>query len=132
MNTLMKKLKLSSSILLTTTFLAVSSGVQEVKAQSTGENAWGKGIDLAWYCDQVYPDQTNSETTAVLISNDITGWKCRVTLYGYYSTDHGIDIGDACLRIYGTYTHGYGNFWDPYSWFCGNPKRDDYQYIRWG
>jgi hypothetical protein len=129
MNNLMKKLKILP-ILVSTTLLAVSANVPEVKAQSTSENAWGKSIDLGWYCTQKYP-QPGATVSAVLVNNNVTGWKCRVT-YGYLSADYGIDISDACQAIYGTHTHGYGRFTQPYSWFCDTPKRNDYEYIRWG
>ncbi|HAG80102.1 MAG TPA: hypothetical protein DCL61_02800 [Cyanobacteria bacterium UBA12227] len=126
MKTLMNSLKLSS-ILLTTTLLAVSSGVQEVKAQAAADNAWGRGIDFGVYCPKKYPT-----STAVLVNNNVTGWKCRIT-NSYRSTDYGIDVGDACLKAYGYYKpHGYGNFNNPYSWFCGQPKTgSNPQYVRW-
>lgn len=116
------KLKISASILLSATFLGVGAAMQTVQAQSRGDNTWGKGIDLGWYCPRKI-----ASSRAVLQANDnqafnVVGWKCQVVFNGYIQRNYGIDVADACRSIYGTSSHGYGRYDDPNSWFCGLPR----------
>lgn len=76
-------------------------------AQNNGFENW---LDLNKYCLG-----RPHERQAVLISQDAYGWRCE-TENGYL---HEMNLYDACIAQYGDdTTPEYGDFFDPYSWYC--------------
>lgn len=102
-----------SKIILTATLLFLGYHVNEVKAVPAA-NEWGQGVDFDSYCSQKYPN-----SKAVLVAKNATGWRCKVE-----QDLRSFDVADACLKVYGVRNpHGYGKYSNPYSWFCGKPKK---------
>lgn len=92
------------------TLLAPFGFSAPTQAQHRHYNAYGLGMDLAWYCHYRH----GASAQLVLREDNAYGWKCNLR-----GRDLGIDVNDVCRSIYGSDTTPVmGNFNDRASWYC--------------
>lgn len=72
------------------------------------------GVSVQQACNAQYPG-----TTAVVVANNVYGWRCKTYWSGgpvYYT---GIDLSRQCRAQYGSRAYAnYTNYNNPYSWGC--------------
>jgi len=101
------QLNLITLTLITTIASLIASPAQ---AQNRHYNAYGLGMDLAWYCQYRH----GASAQLVLREDNAYGWKCYVQ-----GRDLGIEVGDVCRSIYGNGMEAVmGNYNDRNSWYC--------------
>jgi hypothetical protein len=72
------------------------------------------GIDINRWCQVI----SQGTERAVLISNNVYGWRCQYTWYGLKL--YSIDLNAACRYEYNrsNATAHFYNYSNPYSWYC--------------
>lgn len=74
-------------------------------------------INVQEYCSANYGGGMPS---AVLVSNDAYGWRCRVRWHFFYN-DVDVDMRNACMQQHGVHSHPYlinNDPSNPYGWRC--------------
>lgn len=72
------------------------------------------GVSVQGACNNQYPG-----TTAVVVANNVYGWRCRTYWSGGQVDYSGIDLSRQCRAQYGSgASANYLNYNDPYSWRC--------------
>jgi hypothetical protein len=78
------------------------------------------GVSVAGACsNQLYI--APSATRAVLVTNNVSGWRCQYVgaVITWTWCSYNIDLNRQCAVQYGAGAYArYSNFYDPYSWRC--------------
>lgn len=99
-------------ILILVILFGVSSGVSVSAMHERSQILGGVSIDRACYY------QNGPGYSVVLVSNNVTGWRCRYH-GGWNFVDMSVNLNQECRREYGNGAYAtYLNFYNPYSWRC--------------
>jgi hypothetical protein len=116
---------MSSSILLPSKGFATNHIVKaSIKSARQSSPIILGGLNFDSYCKGRYPSG-GLETTALLVSNSVYGWKCRQFFKPWPSNpdksseDYAINTNDVCRKQYGSNAQSaFLREDDPYSWVC--------------
>lgn len=76
------------------------------------------GVNVDQHCRTTY---AGASPSAVLVSNDAYGWRCKIRATNGMWQQVGANIGHACIQQHGNSSRAYllnGNASSPYNWRC--------------
>lgn len=76
------------------------------------------GVDINQHCRTTY---AGASPSAVLVSNDAYGWRCKIRATNGMWMNVGANISQACKQQHGLSSNAYllnGNASSPYNWRC--------------